>query len=182
MCVCVCVCVCVCLCVCVCVCVCMCACPVGKKLIDAPRCDVKGCKDRTHWGWCDKFGCAPCRLRHEVKAGQPGEPVGPEVNKVQGRWTSHTEEECRQMDKHKEWKNEPAGAGTTSRPVGEISSHSLNNATLFNSIIQEQLQDQVDHENITWGWCLSTNPGKQEAGEQGLNSKTCHAISQPPLI
>ena len=59
-------------------------CPVGKKLIDAPRCDVKGCKDRTHWGWCDKIGCAPCRLRHEVKAGQPGEPVGPEVNKVRG--------------------------------------------------------------------------------------------------
>merc|ERR1711954_146146 len=26
-------------------------CPVGKKLIDAPKCDVKGCKDRTHWGW-----------------------------------------------------------------------------------------------------------------------------------
>merc|ERR1711954_97080 len=27
-------------------------CPVGKKLIVAPKCDVEGCKDRTHWGWC----------------------------------------------------------------------------------------------------------------------------------
>merc|ERR1711954_388652 len=25
-------------------------CPVGKKLIDAPKCDVEGCKDRAHWG------------------------------------------------------------------------------------------------------------------------------------
>ena len=108
--------------------------------------------------------------------------MGPEINKVWGRWTSHTEEDCRQKDKHKEWKNEPAGAGTTSRTVGEISSNSFNNATLFNSIIQEQLQDQVDHEDMTWGRCLSTYPGRQEAGEQGLNSKPCHAISPPPLI
>ena len=34
-------------------------CPVGKKLIDAPRCSVDGCKDRAHWGWCDKKGCTP---------------------------------------------------------------------------------------------------------------------------
>ena len=108
--------------------------------------------------------------------------MGPEVNKVRGRWTSHTEEDCRQKDKHKEWKDEPAGAGTTSRTVGEISSHSFNNATLFNSLIQEQFQDQVDHEDMTWGQCLSTYPGKQEAGEQGLNSKPCHTISPPLLI
>ena len=107
------------------------------------------------------MGCAPCRLRHEVKTVQPREPVCPEVNKVRGRWTSHTEEDCRQKDKHKEWKDEPAGAGTTSRTVGEISSHSFNNATLFNSLIQEQFQDQVDHEDMTWGQCLSTYPGKQ---------------------
>merc|ERR1712081_161700 len=75
-----------------------------------------------------------------------------------------------------------AGAGTTSRPVGEISSHSLNDATLFNSIIQEQLQDQLDHKDMTWGRCLSTYPGRQVAGEQGLTSKPCHAISPPPLI
>ena len=93
----------------------------------------------------------PCRMRHKVKAGQLGEPVGPEINKVRGRWTSHTKEDCRQKDKHKEWENKPAGAGTTSRPVGEISSHTLNNTTLINSIIQEQLQDQLDHEDMTWG-------------------------------
>ena len=90
-------------------------------------------------------------MRQEVKAGQPGEPVGPEINKVQGRWTSHTKEDCRQKDKHKEWENEPTGTGTTSRTVGEISSHTLNNTTLINSIIQEQLQDQLDHEDMNWG-------------------------------
>ena len=58
----------------------------------------------------------------------------------------------------------------------------MNNATLFNSIIQEQLQDQLDHVDMTWGRCLSTYPGRQEAGEQGLTSKPCHAISPPPLI
>ena len=35
---------------------------------------------------------------------------------------------------------------------------------------------------MTWGRCLSTYPGRQEAGEQGLISKPCHAISPPPLI
>ena len=34
-------------------------CPVGKKLIEAPRCNVEGCKDRANWGWCDKKGCPP---------------------------------------------------------------------------------------------------------------------------
>ena len=80
-------------------------CPVGKKLVDAPRCSVDSCKDRAHWGWCDKKGCPPCRMRHEVKAGQPGKPVGPKINKVRGRWTSHTKEDCRHKDKHKEWEN-----------------------------------------------------------------------------
>merc|ERR1711954_270331 len=155
-------------------------CPVGKKLIDAPKREVQGCKDRTHWGWCDRGACAPCRQRHEVKAEQPGEPVGPEINKVRGRWTSHTEKDCRQKEMHREWKNEPAGAGTTSRTVGQISSNSLNNASMFNKLIQEQLQDQVDHEDMTWGWCLSTYPGKQEAGGQEPISRPCHAIA-PPL-
>merc|ERR1711954_484165 len=155
-------------------------CPVGKKLIDAPKREVQGCKDRTHWGWCDRGACAPCRQRHEVKAEQPGEPVGPEISKVRGRWTSHTEKDCRQKEMHREWKNEPAGAGTTSRTVGEISSNSSNNASMFNKLIQEQLQDQVDHEDMTWGWCLSTYPGKQEAGGQEPISRPCHAIA-PPL-
>ena len=87
--------------------------PEGKKQIDAPTCKVVGCKDRQHWGWCNKKGFAPCRNCHEVKPGQPGEPVGPEINKVQGRWTSHTKEQCRHADKHKDWANEPSGAGTT---------------------------------------------------------------------
>ena len=81
---------------------------------------------------------------------------------------------------HREWKNEPAGAGTTSRTVGEISSNSFNNAAMFNKLIQEQLQDQVDHEDMTWGRCLSTYPGKQEAEGQEPISRPCHAIA-PPL-
>ena len=50
----------------------------------------------------------------------------------------------------KELANEPARAGTTSRPVGEISSPTLNDTNLINSIIQEQLHDQLDHEDMTW--------------------------------
>merc|ERR1711954_607075 len=109
-------------------------CPVGKRLIDAPKGDVQGCKDRTHWGWCDRGACAPCRQRHEVKAGQPGEPVGPEINKVRSRGTSHAETDCRQKEMHGEWKNEPDGAGTTSRTVGEISSSSFNNEAIINKL------------------------------------------------
>ena len=120
-------------------------------------------------------------MRHEVKGGLPGEPVGPEITKVRGRWTSHTKDDCRHKDKHKEWENKPAWAGTTSRPVGEISSNTSNNANSFNSIIQEQLQDQLDHEDMVWGQCLSTYPGQQGAGEQGLISKPVHAISPPHL-
>ena len=53
---------------------------------------------------------------------------------------------------------------------------------MFNQIIQEQLhlQDQVDHEDMTWGRCLSTYPGKQEAGGQEPISRPCYAIA-PPL-
>ena len=51
---------------------------------------------------------------------------------------------------------------------------------MFNKLIQEQLQDQVDHEDMTWGRCLSTYPGKQEAGGQEPISRPCHAIA-PPL-
>ena len=35
---------------------------------------------------------------------------------------------------------------------------------------------------MTWGWCnLSTYPGQQGAGEQGLISKPVHAVSPPHL-
>ena len=34
---------------------------------------------------------------------------------------------------------------------------------------------------MTWGQCLSTYPGQQGAGEQGLISKPVHAISPPHL-
>ena len=34
-------------------------CPEGKKLVDAPRCGVDGCKDWAHWGWCDEKGWPP---------------------------------------------------------------------------------------------------------------------------
>merc|ERR1712082_361889 len=105
---------------------------------------------------------------------------GPEINKVRSRWTSHAEKDCRQKKMHGEWKNEPAGAGTTSRTVGEISSSSLDNASLFNKLIQEQLQDQVDHEDMTGGQCHSAYPGKQEAGGQEPSSRPCQAIA-PPL-
>ena len=37
-------------------------CPVGKKLIDAPKCEVEGCKDRAHRGGVTKLHAPPAGL------------------------------------------------------------------------------------------------------------------------
>ena len=76
----------------------------------------------------------------------------------------------------------PSEAETTSRSVGKISSFS-SNASFINAIVQEQLGNQLDHNNMTWGrsTLLAEYPGQKGTGGQYLISNPVHNITPSHL-